>query len=104
MVYTFLLIFLILYVFGCMGVELITRNPVADEDEVFGRLRDQYFPNLQVSMLTLVQFVTLDSIGAIYHPMAQKDPILIIYFMLFILIVSIALMNLVTAFVSLFEF
>ena len=58
---------------------------------------ERHFPELFVTMLSLVQFVTLDSIGSIYAPLVRKDPLLLIFFMLFILIVSIALMNLVTA-------
>ena len=47
-------------------------------------------------MLTLVQFVTLDNTSEIYVPVIKHVPGLVIYFMTFIMIVSIALMNLVT--------
>merc|ERR1712118_424532 len=49
-------------------------------------------------MITLVQFVTLDSIGAIYRRMIPLKPVYYsIFFFSFILVVSISLMNLVTA-------
>ena len=48
-------------------------------------------------MLTLIQFVNLDGIGAIYTPMVRSEPWAGLFFISFMLIVSICLMNLVTA-------
>ena len=49
-------------------------------------------------MITLIQFVTLDSIGEIYRVMIPHKPVqLCIFFCLFLMVVSISLMNLVTA-------
>merc|ERR1719443_2805480 len=48
-------------------------------------------------MMTLIQFITLDSIGHIYTPLCHKQPYLIMYFVIFIILVSVSLMNLVTA-------
>jgi len=103
MLYTLLLLVIILYIFSCVGIELITKSKLNDpEHELFDleyhRIADIYFPDLFVTMLTLVQFVCLDSIGAIYRTLIKSDPIYLIpYFITIILVVPIVLMNLVTA-------
>merc|ERR1719281_1022390 len=48
-------------------------------------------------MLTLMMFATFDSVGTIYMAMIKRNPYLGIYFVAFMLLVSICLMNLVTA-------
>ena len=87
-----------LYVSACMGMELIAtdeasrqNNPVVDE------LIEKHFPNIWVSMLTLLQFVLVDSVAAIYGPIVEENPSLIIFFLVIIMVISISLMNLVTA-------
>ncbi|CAE7490358.1 unnamed protein product, partial [Symbiodinium natans] len=97
MLSTTALIMLALFIFGCVAVELITHdNDLNNLDET----RDiifRHFPNLFTSILTLLQFVTLDSIAAVYYPLIVHKPLLIIYFVPIMVIVSIGLMNLVTA-------
>jgi len=95
--YTFLLITLILYVFACLGNEMITKNSLRDSDPVFNEIVEEYFPDIMITMLTLIAFVMADSMGPIYAPLIKRDPWLVLYFVPFILIVSIAVMNLVTA-------
>lgn len=100
MVYTLGLLLIILFIFASCSFELITDNPLAkgpDYDPEFARIVDSYFPNIAVTMLTLIQFVCLDSVGAIYKPLIEKDPILLIYFAAVILTIPVVLMNLVTA-------
>merc|ERR1719261_777923 len=47
MFYTFLLIFIILYVFACLGIELITTDvELREDDPEFNRLVETYFPNI----------------------------------------------------------
>merc|ERR1719419_1028970 len=48
-------------------------------------------------MLTLLQFVSLDSIAAVYFPLIKEKWYLVFYFGPIMLLVSISLMNLVTA-------
>lgn len=100
MTYTFALIFLILYIFACMGVEVFTKDyAVRDADPAYNEIVEMHFADIPTTMLTLVQFVTLDSVGAIYKPMIErgKNWFIIVYFVTFILMVSVSLMNLVTA-------
>merc|ERR1719183_1269837 len=97
MIYTFILIMIILYVFACMGMELITTDMDSREDPEFDGYVELYFPGIWVTMLTLIQFVMVDSIAEIYTPMVSKNPMLGIYFVLILMIVPISLMNLVTA-------
>jgi Ca2+-binding EF-hand superfamily protein len=97
MVYILVLLVIIVYVFACMGVEIFTKNSKLREDPVFDFYVEKYWTDLPVSMLTLIQFVNLDGIGAIYTPMVRSEPTTGLFFVSFMLIVSICLMNLVTA-------
>merc|ERR1719171_2136008 len=98
MSYTFLLMVLIFYLFANMAIELITKDhALRDAVPEYDQLVLQFFPNLATTMLTLVQFATLDSIGAIYGKMIPYNPLMLSFFFSFLLVVSISLMNLVTA-------
>jgi len=97
LLYTFILLSIILYIFSAMGIELITNNKLAQTDEEFAAIAARNFGSLPDTMLTLIQFVCMDSIGAIYRPLIQKDWVLLFYFAGVILVVPIVLMNLVTA-------
>jgi len=98
MVYTFMLLLLLLYVFACLGLELITKNKNLTEDEQLGAIVSERFSSISVIMLTLVQLVTLDDASEMYTPFVKHSPFLLgSYFMVFIIVVSISLMNLVTA-------
>jgi voltage-gated sodium channel len=97
MAYTLLLLLIIIYIFGSIGFELINESSYAKTDEDFKVIVDEYFGSLTVTMLTLVQFICLDSVAEIYRPLVQKDGVLILYFVAVILVVPIVLMNLVTA-------
>jgi len=99
MFYTMVLVTIMLYVFGAMAIELITNNALVDTDAEFRSIVEANFSSLWGAMLTLVQFVCLDSISTIYRPLIQKAPYLLIYFAGVILVVPIVLMNLVTAIV-----
>mmetsp|Transcript_8460 Transcript_8460/g.17943 ORF Transcript_8460/g.17943 Transcript_8460/m.17943 type:complete len:496 (-) Transcript_8460:16-1503(-) len=93
--WTFVLILALIYIFAILGMELMLPNP--DLGEEYEAQAALFNDGLGSAMLTLVQFVTMDSIGSIYRPLTLANPILIVYFAAFLLIVSIALMNLVTA-------
>lgn len=94
---TFLLLALVLYVFGVLGLEIIARNANFQLDPVTSAILERNFSSLGMAMITLAQFVTMDSIASIYLPLVRMQPWLMLYFTLLILIVSISVMNLVTA-------
>merc|ERR1719387_1661686 len=73
MAYTFLLIVLILYVFACISVELITNNKSIRADAVLNEFVEEYWSDIPSSMLTLVKFVTLDNASQIYDPMIRRS-------------------------------
>ena len=97
--YTFLLLALILYLFANMAIELITKDEeLRSQDADFDRIVQDYFPDLFTTIMTLTQFVNLDTIGEIYRRIIPHKKVeLTVFFGLFLLIVSISLMNLVTA-------
>jgi voltage-gated sodium channel len=103
MIYIFILFFLVLYVFACMGVELITKPQFALTDleraanPEYDAIVMNHWASINLSMLTLIMFSTVDSVGGIYIPMCKHNPGLVVYFVAFMLLVSICLMNLVTA-------
>jgi len=97
MFYVVALLFCILYVFGCVGIEIITKNGLVGKDEEFTLVVENNFESLPGSMLTLMQFIAMDSVAAVYTPLIKKDIFLAVYFVAIILIVSVVLMNLVTA-------
>eukprot|EP00930_Biecheleria_cincta_P059224 TRINITY_DN44985_c0_g1_i1.p2 TRINITY_DN44985_c0_g1~~TRINITY_DN44985_c0_g1_i1.p2 ORF type:complete len:221 (-),score=48.46 TRINITY_DN44985_c0_g1_i1:71-733(-) len=58
---------------------------------------EEQFGSLQRTLLTLMAFVAADSVASVYVPLIVQKPVLCIYFVLLLLVVSVALMNLVTA-------
>ena len=96
--FTFIILALLVYVFACVAIELITKAPLRGNDSDFDQLVDLYFKDMWTSMMTLTQFVNLDSIGDIYKQLIPFNYVVYtLIFFGFILIVSVALMNLVTA-------
>ncbi|CAE6957111.1 CACNA1H, partial [Symbiodinium sp. CCMP2456] len=94
---TLALLGMVIYVFAVLGLETIASNQEMREDDNIQRLLDERFSSLGVTMMTLTQFVTLDSLSSLYLPLIKKNAWLMFYFAGLIIIVSIALMNLVTA-------
>eukprot|EP00931_Biecheleriopsis_adriatica_P082379 TRINITY_DN5580_c0_g1_i5.p1 TRINITY_DN5580_c0_g1~~TRINITY_DN5580_c0_g1_i5.p1 ORF type:complete len:576 (+),score=124.79 TRINITY_DN5580_c0_g1_i5:59-1786(+) len=94
---TFALLLLTLYMFACLGVELIAKDTYLQSHAETEWIVQECFGSLPRALLTLMQFVTVDSVAGIYVPLIVHRPILIVYFVLLILFVSIALMNMVTA-------
>ncbi|CAE7843472.1 CACNA1H [Symbiodinium sp. KB8] len=94
---TLALMVLAVYISACIGVELITRDADLAADPSTSSVVSNSFGSLRLAMLTIIQFITLDSIHQIYIPLVVAKPNLIFYFLAVLLILPITLMNLVTA-------
>eukprot|EP00959_Pyramimonas_sp_CCMP1952_P323139 6761872-Pyramimonas_sp.AAC.1 len=66
-------------------------------DPVTAEVIQDHFRSLPVAMFTLVQFATADSIASVYMPIVTKAWYMGVYFGFVWLIVTIKLMNLITA-------
>eukprot|EP00439_Symbiodinium_sp_Y106_P042471 s1244_g5.t1 len=91
------LILISLFVCSCVAVELIGKDRELLEDSVTGPIVQMYFRGIDKSLITLIQFVTLDSVASIYFPLIMLKPYLSVFFLGLIVVISIGLMNLVTA-------
>jgi len=94
---TLILLLLALYAFACLAVELITKNETLRAEPGMNDHVNKYFGSLPRTMMTLFQFVTSDGIAEVYMPLITLRPLLLLYFVPVFFIVTIALMNLVTA-------
>eukprot|EP00913_Durusdinium_trenchii_P023747 g22303.t2 len=102
MVYTILLLFVVLYIFACLALQLLYQHPMIEQDEIFAKTVQENFSDLASAMVTLLQFVSFDNIDTwsdvhVYKPLGDRDPLLLAYFVVVILVVGITIMNLVTA-------
>jgi voltage-gated sodium channel len=95
MMSAFTLMITILYIFACIGAEFIAKGEWADP--ALAEHVRVHFSTLPRTLLSLIQFVTGDSISSIYFPLIVHKPVLCIYFVALIMMITLALMNLVTA-------
>jgi len=92
------LIVVFLFVFACVAVEVISKDAtLAEQSQETEFIVTEYFDSLGKTVMTLMQFVTLDSLATIYFPLIVARPVLLCYFLPILVFVSIGLMNLVTA-------
>jgi len=93
MFWTCLIMVIVVYIFAIVGMEVIVNaNEAPDYVE-----QARNFQSITESMITLVQFMGVDSMAAIYRPLIGGSPGLAVYFLVFFLLGPIALMNIVTA-------
>eukprot|EP00929_Paragymnodinium_shiwhaense_P071599 TRINITY_DN36385_c0_g1_i1.p1 TRINITY_DN36385_c0_g1~~TRINITY_DN36385_c0_g1_i1.p1 ORF type:complete len:657 (+),score=147.93 TRINITY_DN36385_c0_g1_i1:97-2067(+) len=100
MLWTIILIGAITYIFAILGMELIAPRYGARIDTEYEEIGKKNFGNLVAAMMTLTQVLTMDSSASIYRPLIESGQMPVtcaIYFFTYIFLVSIALMNLVTA-------
>lgn len=91
------LIMLWLFIFACVAVEIVSKDKDLLNNPDTGAIVEYAFGSLPRAILTLVQFVSLDSIAGVYFPLIMAKPWLAIYFMPLMVLIPIGLMNLVTA-------
>mmetsp|Transcript_19752 Transcript_19752/g.56048 ORF Transcript_19752/g.56048 Transcript_19752/m.56048 type:complete len:283 (-) Transcript_19752:44-892(-) len=94
MIWTSVIMLVVVYVFAVGGMELITADTNSPENYADATSR---FDNLFEAMTFLIQCMTLDSVSAVYRPIIGHNPWLCTYFLIFLLIGPIALMNVITA-------
>lgn len=94
---TVILLMLALYIAGCFAIELISKDPLLREEDETRHIIDTFFPSLDIAMVTCLGFVTMDGLDEIYLPIVKRRGYIILYFATVMVVVSIALMNLVTA-------
>eukprot|EP00929_Paragymnodinium_shiwhaense_P105159 TRINITY_DN70076_c0_g1_i1.p1 TRINITY_DN70076_c0_g1~~TRINITY_DN70076_c0_g1_i1.p1 ORF type:complete len:644 (-),score=79.99 TRINITY_DN70076_c0_g1_i1:361-2292(-) len=100
MVSVLVVLLVILYMFGCIGFDLIGRHDLlssGDADELFVETAETYFSSLARSMLTLSSFIAFDSSRQVFWPLIMQDPSLLLYFGLVSLTIGVVLANLITA-------
>jgi len=95
MSWTIVMMAFFIYVYGIIGVELVRSDPEAGDE--YELIYQQYFSSFFDTCLTLTQFLLLDSINSVQRPLIEAKPALGLYFFSFVMVTSIALMNLVTA-------
>ncbi|CAJ1355840.1 unnamed protein product, partial [Effrenium voratum] len=85
MISTLALLVLVLYIFAVLGVEMIANDETLREDAGTKAIIELNFSGIFVTMMTLSQFVTMDSIASIYFPLINKKGSLSIYFTLLVI-------------------
>jgi len=91
------LVTMVAYIFACAALELVAKSERLQANPVTREIVDKHFSSLGHVMVTMIQFVNADSIGAIYNPLILEHPVVGIFFFMLIGVVTILLMNLVTA-------
>jgi voltage-gated sodium channel len=94
---TFILIALFLFIFGCLILELIAKDPLRDTDLSYDSLIEFYFPDLYTTLISLSQFVILDNVYEIYREIVLKNPTWTIIFSALVITIPVSLLTLVTA-------
>jgi Ca2+-binding EF-hand superfamily protein/uncharacterized membrane protein len=89
----------VLYMFACLGAELIGNSETFKAHPEVGPIIEERFSTLARTMVTLTQFASADGLAALFIPLIYIQPALIIYFIACFLIITVLVMNLVAAIV-----
>jgi len=93
---TFLLAITI-YIAACLSLEIISKDPLLRSNDETKGILEYHFYSLDSVVLMFLQFVTMDSIASIYLPLIKQRGYLCIFFIILIAVISVLMMNLVTA-------
>lgn len=91
------LLMMAIYIFSCLLIEMISNIPHAKDTPALEDLVDRRFHGLIRTIVTLWSFTNGDSIAAVYEPLIDADPTFAFVFVLIWGVITVALMNLVTA-------
>lgn len=94
MMYTLSAMFVCIYVYSVIALEVITKTAQGTDDEDFQRQVDKYFSSIPQAMFTLMRFTCLDNMSDVYEPLVAKYPAIAIYFICVTLSISIILYHL----------
>eukprot|EP00931_Biecheleriopsis_adriatica_P044995 TRINITY_DN25789_c0_g1_i1.p1 TRINITY_DN25789_c0_g1~~TRINITY_DN25789_c0_g1_i1.p1 ORF type:complete len:573 (+),score=123.12 TRINITY_DN25789_c0_g1_i1:144-1862(+) len=97
LLWTALLTAVLIYIFAIVGLELITVDLDLPLDHPYNIAAVENFRDLADASMLLLQCFSWDSISGVYRPIIKHRFYLFFYFITFLLVMSIALMNLVTA-------
>jgi len=93
---TVVLMTFILYIYACIGLELVTKEKDGYEGDALD-LIEYNFGSVFNFMVSLIQFATFDSSAAIYTPVIFQNWLMLPYFVSYMLVVGVVLTNLLTA-------
>jgi len=97
LIYSFIILFLMLYIFSCLSVEIITKNASDNDDPAYRVHVEKYFSSLPQTMMTLIRFACLDNTSEIYAPLVEREPLLALFFIPIIFTVSMVMFHLLGA-------
>merc|ERR1711924_551138 len=96
--YTFIVLTIVNYLYACLVLEIFCKSPVGRSNSEAGEYIRMYFGDLRRCFLTLIMCTTIDSVGSMYQALFSEMPFSTFFFFIsFLLVVAVAVMNLVTA-------
>ena len=76
MFYILVLLMVFIYIFATMGIEVFANHPLAsgpEADPIFQAIIEENFSSLPQTILTLMQFIYMDDVSAVYKPLVELD-------------------------------
>merc|ERR1719235_3022826 len=95
LVWTALLLFIILYMASIFIVQMVGENSDdwgEDKEQI-----DEWFGGMSESMFTLFQIMTMEGWGTIARTVMRVQPLMVFFFLVYLMVTSFAIMNLIIA-------